>query len=241
MNIPLHSRRSVLILSALLLIPHFLVEPVRGQAPTGGIVLQSDWDSPVQEGDLVVKELRGLLSRSGKAARNLQPAPSIQIYRNVNYLMPLKQAVKALGISVEVAAKHMVICPGFPHRTLFVYSYNYLAEKGFNEIHLVTDKVDQVVAVQLYSANARSIDLDLHEIPKYNTYDFINSRAKSLTTARVGHRVESRENGRRVELESDFRDPTGKVHRFTRLFLPMPLVELVLFRIERILSNAKGN
>ncbi len=241
MQKPLHSRHAARILVALFLFSNFFVEQVQGQTAPRGIVLQSDWDSPVQEGDLVVNELKSLLSTGGKAARNLDPAPNIQIYRGVNYLMPLKQAIKILGISVEVGAKHMVICPGFPHRTLFVYSYHYLAEKGFNEVHLVVDKVDQVVAIQLYSANAHGLDKDLEETRKFNTYDFVNSRAKSLTTARVAHQVNSRHSNSVLELESVFEDPNGKVRRFTRLFLPKPMVELILFRIEKILSNSKRN
>ena len=33
-----------------------------------GIVMQRDWDSPVQEGDLIVDELHNELSRFGRAA-----------------------------------------------------------------------------------------------------------------------------------------------------------------------------
>lgn len=237
----LHPQHATRLLRALLFLSTFLVSQVWGQTAPRGIILQSDWDSPVQEGDLVVLELHGLLSKHGKAARNLAPAPNLEIYRGVTYLMPLKQATKVLGISVEVAAKHMVICPGFPHRTLFVYSYNYLVEKGFNEIHLVADKADQVVAVQLYSGNARGIGGYLYETPRFNTYDFVNSRAKSLTTAKVGHRINAEKDNWLLELESDFRDPPGKVWRFTRLFLPKPMLELILFRLEKILSNSKRN
>ncbi len=200
--------------------------------------MQRDWDSAVQEGDLTVNELHGLISSFGTASRNLGPAPGLEIYRGVQYLTPLKAALKALNISAEVSSKHMVICPGLPHRTLFVYSFDYRGEKGFNEIHLVADKADQVVAVQLYAANAYRLAGYLYHHPRYRVYDFINSRAKALTTAEVRHRTSGREV---VELESSFLDPTGNVFRYTRLFLPKPLVELALFRIERIKANAGGN
>ncbi len=206
-------------------------------APTG-IVMQRDWDSAVQEGDLTVNELHSLLSGFGTAARNLGPASNLEIYRGVTYLTPLKQALKVLQITSHVSAKHMVICPGFPHRTLFAYSFEYAAEKGFNEIHIVADKADQVVAIQLYAARAWSVTDYRGMDPKYKIYDFINSRAKALTTAEVGHRTKGDDI---VELESKFLDPTGKVFRFTRLFLPKPLVELTLFRIEKIKARASGN
>jgi hypothetical protein len=217
----------------------FSTEAVFGQTDTKGIVLQRNWDSSTDDGDLVVNELRGLLSSVGKAARNLDPAPNLELYHGVTYLMPLKEAVKQLGVLVAVGAKHMVVCPGFPYRTLFVYSYNYPQEEGFNEVHLVADKADQIVAVQLYSGNARKTGIwGLYETPKFNTYDFVNSRAKALTSARVGHRVKSEYDKWFITLESDFRDPTGNVYRYTRLFLPKPLVELILFRIEKIKANS---
>jgi hypothetical protein len=204
-----------------------------------GIVMQRDWDSPVQEGDLIVDELHNELSRFGRAARNLSPAPGLDIYRGVSYLMPLRQALKVLQITVHVSAKHMVICPGFPHRTLVAYSFSYLEEPGFNEIHLVADKADQVVAIQLYAAQGKDVSgRDLQKDRKFRVYDFINSRARALTTAEVGHRTQGQGI---IQLESDFRDPTGKVYRFTRLFLPKPLVELILFRIEKIKARAGGN
>jgi hypothetical protein len=204
-----------------------------------GIVMQRGWDSPVQEGDLTMNELNDELSRFGRAALNTGPAPGLDIYRGVKYLMPLKQALKVLRITVQVSAKHMVICPGLPYRTLVAYSFNYLDETGFNEIHLVADKADQVVAIQLYAAQGKGVpDRDLPKNRKFRVYDFINSRTKALTTAEVGHRTSGRDV---IQLDSDFRDPTGKVYRLTRLFIPMPLAELTLFRIEKIKARASGN
>ena len=204
-----------------------------------GIVMQRGWDSSVQEGDLTVDELNDELSSSGKAAPNTGPAPELDIYHGVKYLMPLKQALKVLRITSHVSAKHMVICPGLPYRTLVAYSFNYLEETGFNEIHIVADKADQVVAIQLYAAQGKEVpNRDLPKNRKFRVYDFINSRTKALTTAEVGHRTTGREV---IQLESDFRDPTGKVYRFTRLFLPMPLVELTLYRIGKIKARASGN
>ena len=43
-----------------------------------------------------------------------------------------------------------------------------------------------------------------------------------------------------IELDSVFVDPTGKVNRMARLFLPKHLTELILFRIGKIKANAAG-
>ncbi len=212
--------------------------PSNGQVPTGGIVMQRDWDSSVQEGDLVVNELSELLSGLGNPARNVGPAPGLGIYRGVTYLMPLKEAVKTLGITVSVGSKNMVICPGFPHRTLVAYSFNYTFDSAFNEIFVIADRADQVVAIQLYAAAAKSTSA-VNFRRDYRIYDFINSRAKSHIASSVGH---STKGGRTdtIELDSVFVDPTGKVNRMTRLFLPKPLTELILFRIGKIKANAAG-
>ncbi len=210
--------------------------------PPAGIVMQRGWDSPVQEGDLTVDELNQELSQFGRAALNTGPAPDLDIYSGVKYLMPLKQAIKVLRITSQVSAKHMVICPGLPYRTLVAYSFNYLEETGFNEIHIVADKADQVVAIQLYAARGKDVpERNLQRNRKFRVYDFINSRSKALTTAEVAHRTESTRGGNVIQLDSDFRDPTGNVYRLTRLFLPKPLVELTLFRIEKIKARASGN
>lgn len=125
-----------------------------------------------------------------------------------------------------------------PYRTLLAYSFNYVEEQGFNEIHIVTDRADQVVAIQLYAAQGKDVpQRNLPKNRKFRVYDFINSRAKALTTAEVGH---STGGGSVIKLDSDFRDPTGRVYRFTRLFLPKPMVELILFRIEKIKARASG-
>jgi hypothetical protein len=201
--------------------------------------MQRGWDSAIQEGDLTVEELNNELSRFGRAALNTGPAPELDIYRGVKYLMPLKQAIKVLRITSQVGSKQMVICPGLPYRTLVAYSFNYLEETGFNEIHLVADKADQVVAIQLYAAHGKDVpNRNLPKNRKFRVYDFINSRAKALTTAEVGHRTRGEDV---IQLDSDFRDPTGIVYRLTRLFLPKPLVELTLFRIEKIQARASGH
>ena len=239
-SIPLKSLIRILLSLTTVILPCSMAKGQGSPTPTpAGIVMQRGWDSSVQEGDLTVEELNDELSRFGRAALNTGPAPDLDIYRGVKYLIPLKQALKVLRITSQVSAKHMVICPGLPYRTLVAYSFNYLEETGFNEIYIVADKADQVVAIQLSAAQGKDVpNRDLPKNRKFRVYDFINSRAKALTTAEVGHRTSGREV---IQLDSDFRDPTGKVYRFTRLFLPKPLVELTLFRIEKIKARASGN
>ena len=157
-SIPLKSLIRILLSLTTVILPCSMAKGQGSPAPTpAGIVMQRGWDSSVQEGDLTVEELNDELSRFGRAALNTGPAPDLDIYRGVKYLIPLKQALKVLRITSQVSAKHMVICPGLPYRTLVAYSFNYLEETGFNEIYIVADKADQVVAIQLSAAQGKDV------------------------------------------------------------------------------------
>ncbi len=225
--------RHILLSFSVWLLPFWACAQSQPNAPAPGIRLLSGWDQSIQDGSLVVQELHSLLSGKGTPAINTAPSPGLAIYQGVTYLMPLKEAIKVLKLPNEVSSKNPVICPGFPYRTLYSYSFNYPAGGNFKEIYLVTDKADQVVAVELYAPKYSG---GLYEYSRdYHVYDFINSRSKALTTARVGHDVEG---GSVVKLTSAFEDPHGHVNRSTVLYLPKPLVDLILFRIQKIRAAA---
>ena len=53
------------------------------------VVLESHWDTSITAGGAATrKDLARLLSPFAKANRNLGPAPNLEIYRGVTYLMP---------------------------------------------------------------------------------------------------------------------------------------------------------
>ena len=233
------------------------VNPANSASPTpSGIVLKKGWDSAMSDGVVTMKELRDLLSGFAQAAPNTGPAPDIEIYKGIRYLMPLKDAVKTLGLGQEVNSKLMVACPGFPFNSLFGFSFHGSFEDGFDTVYFVTDGARQVVAVEFTNVSTKKIKLDTPLTNKaWVTFDFVNTRVKGQPDAFVRHGT--RDNGNTLQIESVFVNPDGQgnsmnyrrpfisqsggnyLSRYgggtemhpTRLYLPRPLAELILYRI----------
>ena len=216
----------------------------------GGIVLKKGWDSAMSDGVATMKELRDLLSGFAKAAPNTGPAPDIEIYKGIRYLMPLKDAVKTLGLGQEVNSKLMVACPGFPFNSLFGFSFHGNFDGGFDTVYIVTDGARQVVAVEFTNVSVKKTNIVARQSTKgWVTFDFINTRIKGQTDAAVRHSTD--QVGKVLKIDSVFVNPTKSnkpgsseygapsyayeygvqfMHP-TRLYLPQPLAELILYRI----------
>ena len=219
-------------------------QPVQ-TTPPSGIKLSQKWDTAMREGNAVMAEIRGLLSGSAQPAANLSASPGAAIYRSVTYLMPLEDARKALGLIQKVNSKMLVITPGFPNRSIYAYSFSGNFD-GFETMYLVTDLMDQVVAVELLTARVRKTDLSPHMVKKeWRTYDFVNGSTKAITGAEVRHETSSSSGS--IQIDSVFavptKDRTASYSPFnyttvepvsgTRLFIAKPFAELILYRISK--------
>ena len=208
--------------------------PAPGADIPPGIVLKNQWATSMSDGVVTMKELRDLLSGFASPAANTGPAPDILIYDKIRYLMPLKEAVKILGLSQAVNSTITVSCPGFPFHSLFGVSFKGSFENGFDGVVLVTDSAKQVVAVQFTSVSTKKIKLDgLRQKWEWVTFDFVNTRIKGQDTALVRHSTEKY--GKVLKIDSVFLNIGGTEMHPTRLYLPLPLAELILFRISKSL------
>ncbi len=206
----------------------------------GGIFLEKGWDTSMSDGVTTMKELKSLLSSGSSPAPNTAPAPEISIFGNVTYLMPLKDAIAALGLTQQVASKAQVACPGFPYHSLRTYSFNGNFDGGFNTLCMLADEVNQVVAIQFVTATPEKVRIEApHTNKKWVTFDFANTRVKALSIADVYHGVESGGRGGTrggtrgvVRIDSLLR-VDGKAVNATRIYLPRPMVELILYRISK--------
>jgi hypothetical protein len=217
--------------------------------PPVGIVLRKGWDSAMSEGVATMRELKDLLSGFGSPAANIGPAPGLPIYKGVTYLMPLNEAVTVLGLKQLVNAKSGVVCPGFPNHSLSSFMFNGIFEDGFDTLYIVADLANQVVAVEFANVSVQKAKTNTPEVKKeWVTFDFINTRIKGQTESRVRHgstRTEST-----LCIDSVFVNPTqansglrefryyndgfsDKDMHPTRLYLPRPLVDLILYRISK--------
>lgn len=213
--------------------------------PPPGIKLSQKWDTAMREGTTVMAEIRGLLSGSAQPSANLSASPGEPIYKGVTYLMPLESARKALGLIQKVNSKMLVITPGFPNRSIYAYSFSGNFER-FETLYLVTDLMDQVVAVELLTAHVGKTDLSPRMVVKeWRTYDFVNGSTKAITGAEVRHETSSSSGS--IQIDSVFavptKDRTASYSPFnyttvepvsgTRLFIAKPFAELILYRISK--------
>ncbi|NBV86918.1 MAG: hypothetical protein EBS01_11825 [Verrucomicrobia bacterium] len=206
----------------------------------------------MSDGVATMKELRALLNGFAQAAPNTAPAPDIEIYRGIKYLMPFNEARKLLGLSQDVNSKTLVACPGFPFHSLVAYSFHGSFDGGFDTVYIVTDGAMQVVAVEFTKVSVEKTDIVAREFDKgWVTFDFINTRIKGQTDAAVRHSTVKI--GKVLKIDSVFVNPTKSnkaqssaygaasysyeynvqfMHP-TRLYLPQPLAELILHRISK--------
>jgi len=212
-------------------------------------VLRKGWDSAMSEGVATMRELKDLLAGFGSPSANMGPAPGLPIYDKVTYLMPLNDAMTVFGLKQLVNAKSGVVCPGFPNESLSSFMFNGKFEDGFDTLYLVTDLANQVVAVEFANVSVQKTKTSTPFMKKeWVTFDFVNSRIKGQTDSRVRHgstRTEST-----LCIDSVFVNPTQVNSGFrefrnfnngfsdkdmhpTRLYLPRPLAELILYRISK--------
>lgn len=195
------------------------------------------WDTALSDGVVTMRELAHLLTGFGQPVANVGPDPDLPIYEGVTYLMPLLDTIKALGIVKKVNSKILVACPGFPFETLFAYSFNGVFENGFDTAWIVTDQANQTVAVQFTHVSTRHARVDTPwEKKEWVTFDFVNTRIKGQPAAKVAHGTKYIEPGV-LRIDSVFINPTatqeGNELHPSRLYLPKPLADLIMYRIKK--------
>ncbi len=222
----------------------------------GGLVLDRTWNSPIQGGSATMEDLGVLLSPFAKPAANMDTASYLEIYEGVTYLMPCEDARKKLNLSQKIISKNKVVCPGFPKDSFFHYAFDGNFEGHFNKLYIVTDKADQVVAIQLVSETPK---IDSNEAPykatDWHAYNFVNSLTKASKRLWIDHKQYYLERNRWTEyratsanrLKSDlnllridsllfnpdltnsgYRGNNWKALEAVRLYLPRPMMELIL-------------
>lgn len=216
---------------------------VSAQNAPKGLVLSSLWDSALSGGSQTAADLQLLLSNYATPQRDLGPK-DILVYRDIKYLTPIKEALAQLRTSRSLYSKTKSSCSAFPSGSFYHYTLDGAFDDQFNRMLIVVDSADQVVAVQLVDEKPeqKTMDGDL----KWHTYNFVQQREKAKRSLLISHEVES--NSGCVVINTFLIDPehqrsrrstgqptsrTGTPLERVRLYLPQPVADLILYKINK--------
>lgn len=207
-----------------------------------------------------MEDLGVLLSPFAQPSADISKAPRIKIFQGVTYLMPYAEARQKLNLIQKVVAKNKVGCPGFPKDSFFHYVFDGNFEGQYNKLYLVVDKADQIVAIQLVAESPKVDQVHApYKGTDYHTYNFVTSRSKASKRLWIDHKPafedqygwhEYRQiNGYPMPKEglnviridsllmnpdlttSGSRGSNWKPLEAVRLYLPKPIMELILFNV----------
>jgi hypothetical protein len=212
--------------------------PLKAQA-MDQLILAPTWDNPQLGGEEIAQDLKDLLSGKGQPAIDLKPDSTLVLFGQVYYLMPLKEAVNILG--KPISPRKSLNCPGFPKDSLFYYAAEGEFDDGFNKLLLVTDSADRIAAVELVNEHPdKSVWLEPFVFSeKWRAYNFVRTQTKGNAKWRVGHRVKTVDRIVRIDSELVADDEfgyfgLGDSKERVSLYMPQPLVDLILLRLEKL-------
>jgi serine/threonine protein kinase len=219
--------------------PSAVARPSGSAKSSDPLVLAPTWNSFMRGGDQILSDLKDVLAGHGQADVDLKPDSTLVLFGQISYLMPVTEAAKTLNLALP--PRKNLGSPGFPKDSLFFYVVAMNSDDGFNTLLLITDNTDRIVAVERVNERPdESLWLDPQLFAeKWHAYNFIQGRTKGSAKWRVAHRVE--EQGRILRIDSELVDNDefgyfglGDSKERVQLFLPQPLVNIILYRIEKM-------
>ncbi len=207
-----------------------------------------------------MEDLGVLLSTFAQPSSDTSKAPRIKLYQNVTYLMPYVEARDQLHLIQKVVPKIKVVCPGFPKDSFFHYGFDGIFDGHFNKLYLVVDKADQVVAVQLVTEAPKADLVDApYKETVWHCYNFVNARTKASRRLWIDHKpfFQDERGWKEYSAKYTYGQPKGPVDvlridsllmnpdlttsgsrgsnwkplEAVRLYLPKPIMELILFNV----------
>jgi hypothetical protein len=249
----------ITLLASLSPLPAQPLAPAAG-VQSSGVVLDKGWQSPLSGNTVSMKELATLLSPFFQPNPDTTSASPIEIYQGVTYLMPLPQAIQKLAITQRLSPKTKIVCPGFPKDSFYSYMVPGTFEGDYDQLYLVTDTADQVVAIQFVCTSPKKRTTWWNNEASWHTYNFINNKTKAVNTIRIFHEVQYRVTNSsidwhtydartdaqkrpldlvRIDSEAIALKPNstdlhrGRIMETVRWYVPRPLAELILYCVRK--------
>lgn len=192
--------------------------------------LRLGWDTRTSAGKAVMEELNELLS--GIAPTNIIEVPTgIPIFGGVFSMMPLMEAIAAVGGNKSRVSKAQVAVGGWPNSSTHFHSIDYRDTPPFNRLHFVTDDADRVIAVQLVEEAPKSSSSP-NRPSSWTSYDFVNLRRSGSKNLGVFAAVRNEEN--LVVIESKLIDPRRSPadRYYVRLMMPREVAGIIKYCLE---------
>lgn len=207
------------------------------------------WQANAHKGNASAGDIHTLLNKLGKPLLDTAPSP-ISIYHDVTYLMPLSNAVDVLRLNPDPTPKTPVNTPGFPDNSFFYYTYSGRYEDNFTKLLLVVDIYNQVAAVQLVESYPKDTTVEWdwwgEDQREYRLYNIVENKTKTsgkdqadwknmtfvMNPNLAFSQLEAPDTAITHIIESKLTTPSGsqtKIKERTRLYLPQPIVNLLLY------------
>lgn len=151
----------------------------------------------------------------------------------LTYRMLAADAAQALG--TQLGEEQPVLSSAFPKDSFDFYPLRGDFGSGFNMALLIVDGNDRVAAIQLMRHAPGNAALSASDYDQaWRMFDFVQNIGTGSGARRVAHRVSSRDEVILVESEVEETSEEGETHVVARasLYLPQPLVNLILVRLE---------
>ena len=208
-------------------------------APNRELALSTSWQNGSRSLTQSSADFVGLLNDFGEARVTLRPERTYILYRKLEYLSPVADALKMLGtgrVTTEVLKS-----PGLPSDSFTGYSLDGYFD-GFTRITLVGDRKGQLVAVQLSDRAdrdtwLRSIWFDekqgykkrVEYSDRWRLVNLFEGRMKGNSAWQLGYAFAVADQVLRIDSEliagSEWQGRSRERHR---TYLPPPIVDLLL-------------
>ena len=204
------------------------------------LILAPSWNSP-QTGvsGRVLEDLAAMLDGKAVANVDLNADTSLVVFGQIFYLMPAREAARIIG--KPTGARRRLTTPGFPKDSFHYYTLAGNFGNGFDQIYLITDSTDRIVAVQLVRERTDKelwLDSQLFQ-DQWSTYNFVEAKTKGNPKWKVALRSEKTGRILRVDSELVAGDANayfglGDSKSRASLYLPEPIANLIASRVSEL-------
>lgn len=226
----------------------------RPLSATVEIRLAPGWKTPRRDGEMTRKDLARMFDTLGSASETTTADASLEVYPGIPFLTQLSTVKKLLKLDGLQCAQSKVVTPGLPLDSFSAHDFSGIFPGGYDHLHLITDRADQVVSILLVDTSSRARVTNEPDGTGYHTHNFITGSSKAASYYAIRHRVTPpgtatasivvdtllvdptdpetpipNRSKKSSSKSSTYSQPkTGKILERSRWFVPPPLVNLIL-------------